>query len=222
MKRRKRRSSFKFVLVFAVLSLAVVFVLLSPIFNIQQVEIIGNAALTEREILDVSQIALGMNIFSFNARQATQRVLHLPYTATVAIRRELPNKVVINLQERVPMVNIATNYGYSLIDDTGAVLENAAVATSSLPTVYGLDHASTALYLFQVFAVYDFFPYSVDFSNPRNIIIYKNNFEINFGSTEEAQRKTRYIRSILHQVSLDGGFLDVSNPDIPIFRHSLQ
>jgi hypothetical protein len=77
--------------------------------------------------------------------------------------------------------------------------------------------------LADIFAVYDFFPDVVDFSNPRDIVMHQANFEIAFGSMEDAQTKVRYLKGIESSPphGMDRGFIDIRDVNgNPRFRLS--
>ena len=235
----KRRISFRFVLVLGVLAFILVILLLSPIFHIRQIDIIGNYIITDREILDISELSVGMNIFTFNGRRIAGQIDSLPYSAGVSILRELPDRVIIQINERSPVANIrlGNTSTYLLIDGTGMVLAAGQNYTRGLPRMTGLGFGGFSvgeflqvdnpgvfndiLLISDFFALYDFIPDLVNFSNPRDIVIYYGNFEIAFGNMEDAGRKTRYISAFLQQTDFDRGFLDMRDlANNPRFRLS--
>jgi len=235
----KKRLSFKFVAILAFLVFLMVGVLLSPIFRITQIDIIGNNAISREDILAASQLAIGDNIFAFGASGAVGRIIDSsPYIRAAAIGRDLPGNITIQVQERVATANIrlASGNTYLLIDDTGMVLASSPQAVHHLPRITGLHFTSfsigqylqldnTAVFndillLSRIFTIYDFFPDMVDFSNPRDIVMFKGPFDIAFGNMEDAQRKVRYLESIVRQSPLDVGFIDVSDPNSPRQRLS--
>ena len=241
---QKRRISFRFIVFLAVLCFVATGILLSPIFKIKQVDVYGNFVLTTAEIKEAAQIEAGMNIFSFGSYSALRRVVALPYAHTVSIERQLPDRIIIRVIERQAVANVATGEGiptYLLIDGEGMVLKTGQAAVPHLPKVTGLgfsgfsvgqflvlDNEGAArifediLYLTDIFAVYDFSPDIVDFGSPRDIVIYYENFDIAFGSMEDAQQKVRYLKGIMETPphGMDRGFIDIRDVNSPRFRLS--
>ena len=238
---QKRRLSFKFIALLAVIFGAVAAVLLSPLFRIKEIDVYGNFVITKAEILSAAQIEEGMNIFSFSSYAAARRVDALPYARSVVIERHLPDRIVIQVVERVAIANIsvAGSSTYLLIDDAGMVLRTGQTPAVHLPKIIGLNFLGFSVgeylqvdsagvfedivFLADIFAVYDFFPDVVDFSNPRDIVMYYENFEIDFGNMEEAQRKVRYLKGITDEPphGMDRGIIDIRDVNNhPRFRLS--
>ena len=232
MKRKaKRRLSFRFIATVTVLVLASLGVLLSPLFRVDQIYIKGNQNVTGLEITRniQAELSMGTNIFAFNMRRVVDLIEVIPYVQTASLERQLPRRVVVNIAERQPAVNVCLIVGgYVLVDPTGVVLEVVQLPNPGLPRVSGMAvesfidgrhlearYLTEMLYLISIFALYDFVPDLVEFDEPRNILIHKDNFEIRFGSLYQAERKTRYIIGILENTPVDRGFLDISNPNYP-------
>lgn len=217
----------------AVFAFVVTAVLLSPLFRISRVDVVGNNALLQAEILRAANLEIGSSIFAFSARNVSNNIAELPYIHNVSITRELPNVVSIEIHERVAIANIQNpidTAAYILTDGVGFALELRQNPDPNLPIILGLDleysfigqHLHTSnptifsdlLLLSQLFSTYEFFPRIIDFSNPRDIIMRHNNFEIDFGSMDEADRKVRYLQAVVQNPYLDRGYIDIRNPEI--------
>ncbi|MDR2166721.1 MAG: FtsQ-type POTRA domain-containing protein [Clostridiales bacterium] len=227
---KKKRLSFRFFVILAVLAFALVGVMISPLFRVAEIEIYGNAVLTEAEILAAFELETGVNIFAFSTTRAAERVNALPYSRFVTVSRQLPDKITITMQEREPAANIRLGAAYLLIDNAGMVLSTGQSPIRGLPIVTGINFANFAigqylqveqnavfgniLYLSRYFALYELNPDIVDFTNPRDIIMRAGNVEIDFGNMEDAPRKVRYLRAILDdlpEMGFDMGFIDIKD-----------
>ena len=231
------RKKFKVVIFLAIFIFVMIALLVSPLFQVRQLDIYGNDVITRHEILEISGLSVGINIFTFNARGAASRLSEgLPYARDVSIVRHFPDRVAVHLIERVPVANLrpAAISTYLLIDSEGVVLAVQNMPRWGLPQITGLSFDAFTvgqplvvdnplvfkdiLELSSIFRIYDFMPNMVDFSNPRDIVLTKGNFRIYFGSMDDAQTKVRYINEILQQSPTDRGSLNIRNFDNPSLR----
>ena len=69
-------------------------------FRVEVVSVEGNHRYTREEIVEVTGIQLGDNLYAWNKFQVAQRLLQtLPYIGEVSIRRVLPSTVVVTVSE---------------------------------------------------------------------------------------------------------------------------
>jgi len=224
--RRKRR--FGVFVAFTIIAFVAVAVLISPLFEIRQIEIIGNSTICAEDILGRSQLAEGQNMLAFSAGNVRTQVNQLPFVQTVSVVREFPDRVVISISERTPIANIRVAHSatYLLIDDSGMVLESASGPAPALPVAVGIDFTSFAvgeylvveddlifrdmLRLYRLFTRYDFFPDIVDMSDPTDIVFHTEFLNIFFGSMSDMDRKIQYISAIKAQFAPEArGFIEI-------------
>jgi len=229
----RKKNPFKIIIVLAILIFVVMGLLLSPLFRITQIDILGNDMVSNSEILRESELFLGSNMFIFSASSAAQNIAALPYIGSVTITRHLPDRVVIAVQEREPAANIRLGAStYILIDTTGVVLDAGHSPSFGLPRVVGLDFNSFSigqalqveqegafddlLALSRIFAEFDFIPDVIDFSGPRNVVLLYRNFTIDFGSVHDARHKLSFliesINKLVAEKGLTTGFIDARDP----------
>ena len=210
--RKKRRFGIFFV--FTIVSFVAVAVLLSPLFEIRQIEIIGNNTISANDILGQAQLETGQNMLAFNASTVRAQINQLPFVQRVDVVREFPDKVIITVAERVPVANVRVAHSavYLLIDNAGMVLESSSGPMPALPVAIGIDFASFAvgeyldveddvifrdmLRLYRLFTRYDFLPDIVDMSNPADIVFHTEMLIIFFGSMSDMDRKIQYLSAI--------------------------
>jgi len=229
MKRRiRKKRRFAALFVFTMAAFVAVAVLLSPLFEIRQIEIIGNNTVCADDILGHMQLQTGQNMLAFSASAVRAQINQLPFVQQVDVVREFPDKVVITVAERTPVANIRVAHSatYLLIDDAGMVLESASEPAPALPVAIGIDFASFAvgeyldvednlvfrdmLRLYRLFTRYSFFPEIVDMSNPADIMFHTEYLNIFFGSMSDMDRKIQYISAIKEQfVPETRGFIEI-------------
>lgn len=93
---------------------AIVLFMLSPIFNLKEIIVKGNAKISKEKIISLSQIKNETNLFKITKRQVKSNVKEEPYIKKVSVRRILPSKIEITVEERVLeyLFEFANSYAY--------------------------------------------------------------------------------------------------------------
>ncbi|MBQ3407711.1 MAG: FtsQ-type POTRA domain-containing protein [Clostridia bacterium] len=97
----------------------------SSIFNIKEivVKVDNNSALTMSEIKELSNIAVGQNMFSVNKKKAIDSIKTNAYVENVKIKRNIPDKVTIEVVERIVKFQLESENGYIYVDNQGIVID---------------------------------------------------------------------------------------------------
>ncbi len=124
-KNKKKRINriLKWTSVLAIIIGGIVFALVSPIFNIQEIKVVNNELINEETIKSLSELSVGENLFRFNTKKISKNVKSNAYIESVKIQRILPNKIQIEVQERKREFNIEFLNGYIYINKQGYILE---------------------------------------------------------------------------------------------------
>ena len=126
-KRRKRIKKIKFVLkiviLIAVIAGGTAFALISPIFNIKDIQVINNSQVNSDTIVSLSGIKTGQNIFRFLKSKSIEKIKENPYIENIKIHRKLPSTIQIDVEERTPTYSIDYVGKYALINNKGYILE---------------------------------------------------------------------------------------------------
>jgi len=127
-----------------VFCLAVYFFLQSPFFGVREINVIGVKRLTSEEVLALSGLTKGVNIFKANIKESAAKVALHPMVRDVEISRELPETVNITVAEREP-IGLGAGDGYFvMISDDGYYLSKVTdLSTVNLPIITGLGLGST-------------------------------------------------------------------------------
>ena len=94
----------------------------NPDYNLAEVDIHTDGALTRDQILQATNIHEGKNIFGINLSTARKGVMALPQVDRVEIERLLPNKISIDIAERKPVAWVADKDSANPAGDPGAFL----------------------------------------------------------------------------------------------------
>lgn len=124
-RRKKKKRKRVFVLLCFILCCIGITLLVfkAPFFNITEIKCEGMSILTEKEIVEKSQISIGQNIFSISMSKTEERIKELSYAGEVNVRRIFPSKIKISVKECKPRAYIAFENKYALIDYSGKILE---------------------------------------------------------------------------------------------------
>ena len=110
------------ILIFFII-LLIVATMMSPLFNIKEINIEGNNQITKEEIISLSQINFGENTFRTNLGKAEKNILENAHIDSVTISRGLPDKIFINIEERKTTFMLEYGGGYVYINNQGYIIE---------------------------------------------------------------------------------------------------
>lgn len=126
----------------------VILFMISPIFNIKQINVEGISKLTSEEIISCSQIQLDINMFKMQKQDAIEKIQANSYVESASITRELPSTIKISIKERVPQYIIEIANGNAYIDSKGYILE-ISQEKLPLPIIIGYGTSIESIIDFQ-------------------------------------------------------------------------
>ena len=138
-KKKKIKRIIKCITLLTIIAGVIVFALISPIFNIQDIKVINNIQIPTETIISLSQIEIGENIFKFITNKVKKEIKTNPYIEKVNIKRQLPNKIEINIEEREKDYNVEFLNGYAYINKQGYILEISEQKIENLPIIQGIS-----------------------------------------------------------------------------------
>ncbi len=122
-----------------VMLLAGYVLLQSPFFIITKITVEGNNKVTAGEIVQMSGLVTGLNIFKADLPTASAKVKVLPMIKEVNIIRDFPDTIVIKVVERKPVVLVVIDDNFVELDAEGYYLRQGNVAATGLPVVTGVQ-----------------------------------------------------------------------------------
>ncbi len=109
-------------------------------FRVTAIRVEGANELKTEEILQAGGISKGMSIFMIGEGDISSRIKEqLPRVEKIAIRRDLPDTVVIEIKERSPAGYVMTADGFWLIDDQAVVMAYRDEPQKNYPLISGID-----------------------------------------------------------------------------------
>lgn len=112
--------------------------LTSSYLKIKEVKVVGNIKLSRSEVLELSGIAIGDNILAIDSGDIKGNIKANPWIADVRVKRNFPDRVSIEIQERKPVAFINLD-GLYYVDETGIIFKKASLGEDvDLPVITGL------------------------------------------------------------------------------------
>ena len=94
----------------------------SPYFSIREVTVDGCVAVSREEVLELAGIREGMNIFAVNLDKTREVLECSPLIKTADVKRELPSRIYIRIEERKPIALVVAGGKLWLVDAEGKIL----------------------------------------------------------------------------------------------------
>ena len=123
-KRRKKNYLLRVILLIAV-CVGLYFALHIDYFTINGIAVVGNKEISDEEIIALSEVQTGENLFDVHPWLVQRRIKKNLYVESVDVDRKLPNKVEIHVTERSGKAQFIMGKKYVVTDNEGMVLEIA-------------------------------------------------------------------------------------------------
>lgn len=112
----------------------------SPFFNITAVEVYGTQQVCPEEVTALTGVELGLNIFSLRTADVVKAASGHPWIQSVDLVRRLPDKVVLNVTERQPILLVPYRTSFLEVAEDGVVLAvRSTLSGQALPLVTGFS-----------------------------------------------------------------------------------
>lgn len=135
---KKIKHILKILILISIIIGGIIFATCSPIFNINDIEVINNNKVSKETAISLSGLAKGQNIFKFLKVNIQNNLKENPYIEEANIKRVLPNKIEIDITERVPKFSVPILGEYTYINSQGYFLE-ITQNELNLPIIYGVS-----------------------------------------------------------------------------------
>ena len=248
-KRKKTIFRIRATFVVLILAVGVIVFLNSSFFDIDNmvISIENNSVLTEQEIMDLSNIVIGQNIFSINKSKSIENIKTNTYVESVKIKRALPDKLnimVIERQIKFQLESMEDGIAYIYVDNQGIAVDKSTEKKDCITVVgyetnnvqYGerlneedLEGLSAVNLILQVaknYGIEDRID-KIDISNHDDYLIhFSNDGKIaHLGDVSSVNDKMTRIKRILEINSDYQGEIfvnvDLNNGEYPYFRESV-
>ena len=123
-KKHKKRIGKWLILLFIIIAI-IIFASITPIFNIREIKVEGNNQISAETIISLSGLTEGENIFRNSKTKVIENIKENTYIKNVTMKRVLPGKIQLIIEERKINYQIKLIDGYIYIDNQGYILENS-------------------------------------------------------------------------------------------------
>ncbi|MCK4259023.1 MAG: FtsQ-type POTRA domain-containing protein [Halanaerobiales bacterium] len=123
------------------LIIGIVLIMHSSYFEIKEILVVGNEILTTEQIIEISGISKGQNLFLVPGREVVNRLMNYVRIKGIKFERNFPDQIVIQINERTGLMLIFTEDGRWIeLDQDGQILETFTTKEiSRLPIMEGLN-----------------------------------------------------------------------------------
>jgi cell division protein FtsQ len=125
------RKIIKWTILLCALVAAIIFFMMSPLFNIVEIDVTGNSLISYSTIINLSQIQIGDNIYKTSKSKIKQNIKQNAYIESVTVKRIIPNKIKLIITEREATYMLECENGYAYINNQGYILE---ISSQSIDT----------------------------------------------------------------------------------------
>lgn len=213
------------------------------VFQVRDIAVQGSLTIAEKAIIDLSGIRLGMNTFSIDDDQVEKNIESNRYLSFVCVDKHLPDKVILQVKERVPAATVKYCGILYTMDNRGMVLEESLDTEAETGLVLvdglnihdcrvgqniGLNNAKQMQVFTEVLVELKVMSAlgqvkELDLSNMDNLFIVSADdapFTVRLGAAENLHAKLRSMlltMEHLRREGHEGGTLDVSSPVNPTY-----
>lgn len=119
-------------------------------FVVEQIDVMGEGRLNERDIRLAAQIQTGTYFFGVDLDAARDRTESLPWVDRAVVRRLWPNRIVVQVVETTPYALWQNEGELHLLSETGSLIvpvKEAASVPTGLKVYIGADAPETAKHI---------------------------------------------------------------------------
>lgn len=224
--------------------IAILVMLLTPLFDIDTIEVVGNERISSEVILSAVSFSEGDNLFMANTSKAEKAISAMQFVEDVKVKRIIPGKIKIVVTEGTvaAYINHGENFvGINLSGKTLCFIDKAS-AEENITAVYGLSveecsvgqavvvtekrNFATCLEILTEFEkeglLKDITHLDVK-ENSKIAFRYRNELKVEFGPMDNVEYKFAYLVGILDSLGENPvGLVNMQNPENITYRSSIE
>jgi len=221
-----------------IVTIAFYFFIQSSFFNVANVEIRNNHFLSSGEIKQLADIPLGINIFKVNDVQVKQNISLHPMVKNVELKRQLPDTLVITVEERQPVILIPSEKGFLEFDESGVFLRKiSTISQVSLPVLTGVkidqdispgqvlvnENLAKALeFVSNVPKEQRNLLMEIEIKDGQYIVYTPQGIQVRFGNQEDLPQKIAILEEIIKSGELENkivDYIDLTTVATPVLKY---
>ncbi|MDY0262619.1 FtsQ-type POTRA domain-containing protein [Syntrophotalea acetylenica] len=111
----------------------------SDFFRIENIRVENNRRIPGKQILALSDVRAGANIFELDLQRIGRRIEQNPWIAEARVRRMFPDQLVIRVEERTPKAIVRLDYLY-YVDASGQIFKRLERGDGlNFPVISGIE-----------------------------------------------------------------------------------
>ncbi len=202
----------------------------SSYFRIKSTQVRGCRELTEKEVLALAALKPSQTIFSVNIKGMARRIATQPWVKTVAVAREFPNRLVVEVRERSALALCKKDEGFLLVDEEGLLFKELDdgddVDVPVLTGYYRDGHMNQQLFdktmlLMKTLSAAQSFPTlqavsEINGSEVSGLTVYTENgfcLKLGFGNYESKLQRLLPVITALNKKDMNRGLLNIDLRD---------
>ncbi|MFZ0299156.1 MAG: FtsQ-type POTRA domain-containing protein [Candidatus Sulfotelmatobacter sp.] len=103
------------------------------------IEVAGMQNVTKAQIMEVMGADIGRNVFFIPLAQQKAQLEQIPWVESASVMRFVPNRLMVEINERTPVAFARVGPRMSLIDAGGTLMELTAKHRYSFPVILGMN-----------------------------------------------------------------------------------
>jgi cell division protein FtsQ len=236
---KKVKNKFSFILLFCFVTFSLLLFLRSSFFVIEEMSIKGVDKVLAEDIRAVTGVREGMNIWKISPPELRKRIMLIPRVEDVAVKRELPDKLLISIVEKNPIVMMPCHDYFLELAADGMIIGTKSGYRGELPLISGLlwgklevgskinDQPSgevVGIFLKALQAIPTLQIAEINVENPQQIVLYtKEGMEVCLGNDHNLMDKLEILLYINDRLSIlendhQEGYLDLRSAEAPVFK----
>ncbi|NLM06342.1 MAG: FtsQ-type POTRA domain-containing protein [Tissierellia bacterium] len=219
----KRRMVLKAIII--AIEIVIVFILLnhSPFFYIKDIQVEGNSLLSKDNIISLSNVKRGDNLFKVKKSVIIKELQTEPYISVVEVEKKLPRTIKINIVEKEPRAVLKVEGQRFILDSELNILEKNRARAGTVDLIGFLDFLpedseslKKSIKDRKLDIFFDNF-FKLDTKDFKEIILvgeqitikYNNGKEILFGDYYDSEYKFKLLDEIVKDVNARGIEFDI-------------
>ena len=122
-KRKRNLKITKWLLIIILVLVIVILFMMSSIFNIKKIVVLNNSKISSEEIISLSTLTPGINMFRTTNRTIKNNIKTNAYIEDVRIKRNVNGTITLDVKERKPTYMLKLENTYAYINNQGYILE---------------------------------------------------------------------------------------------------
>lgn len=215
-KKKRRKMGFIYALIFGIVCVSAVLLSLTVFFNIETIIVTGESPYSIEDIIAVSSIKNGDNLFRLNLKKHEDIIEKgLPLIEEATIKRKLPSTIVVTVSGVKEMGAVKTSVGYICLSSQGKVIrECKGEIPKGSREIVGLNVSSYSVgefledtdgnvelvkNMYSVIKSSGISNYkSIDITDNTDIrVVYNERVTLRFGTTAKLEDKAESLKTVL-------------------------